>query len=76
MPGVDEALRQAYKRGVVTVASVGNVGSEACVSPPSTGPHAIGVGGSTQGGCIGSYSLSGQGVDVLAPGGGISAIDR
>lgn len=74
VPGVDEALRQAYERGVVTVASVGNVGSEACVSPPSTGPHAIGVGGSTQGGCIGSYSLAGKGVDVLAPGGGMPAI--
>ncbi|HEX6752561.1 MAG TPA: S8 family serine peptidase [Solirubrobacterales bacterium] len=74
VPGVDEALRQAYQRGVVTVASVGNDGSEACVSPPSTGPHAIGVGGSTQGGCIGSYSLAGKGVDVLAPGGGTPAI--
>ncbi|HEX5374848.1 MAG TPA: S8 family serine peptidase [Solirubrobacterales bacterium] len=74
VPGVDEALRQAYQRGIVTVASVGNAGSEACVSPPSTGPHAIGVGGSTQGGCIGSYSLAGKGVDVLAPGGGIPAI--
>ncbi len=74
VPGVDEALRQAYQRGVVAVASVGNVGSEACVSPPSTAPHAIGVGGSTQGGCIGNYSLAGRGVDVLAPGGGTPAI--
>ncbi len=74
VPGVDEALRQAYRRGVVTVASVGNVGSEACVSPPSTGPHAIGVGGSTQGGCIGNYSLAGKDVDVLAPGGGLPAV--
>jgi len=74
VPAVDEALRQAYKRGVIAVASVGNVGSEACVSPPATGPHAIGVGGSTQGGCIGSYSLSGKGVDVLAPGGGTPAV--
>jgi serine protease len=74
VPGVDEALRQAYRRGIVAVASVGNVGSEGCVSPPATGPHAIGVGGSTQGGCIGNYSLSGKGVDVLAPGGGTPAI--
>ncbi len=74
VPGVDEALRLAYRRGVVAVASVGNVGSEACVSPPATGPHAIGVGGSTQGGCLGSYSLAGKGVDLLAPGGGTPAI--
>jgi len=74
VPGVDEALRQAYERGVVTVASVGNVGSEGCVSAPATGPHTIGVGGSTAGGCIGNYSLAGKGVDVLAPGGGAPAV--
>ncbi len=67
VPGVDEALRQAYRRGIVAVASVGNVGSEACVSPPATGPHAIGVGGSTEGGCIGGYSLAGKGVRRARP---------
>ena len=70
VPGIDEALRQAYRQGIVTVASVGNLGSEACVAPPATGPHTIGVGGSTEGGCIGDYSLAGADVDVLAPGGG------
>jgi serine protease len=70
VPGVDEALQQAYHHGVITVASVGNLGSEACVSPPATGPHTIGVGGSTEGGCLGSYSLSGRDVDLIAPGGG------
>ena len=69
--GIDDELRRAYQRGVVTVASIGNLGSEACVSPPATGPGTIGVGGSTEGGCLGSYSLlPGKGVDVLAPGGG------
>jgi len=71
VPGVDEALRQAYRHGVVTVASIGNLGSETCVAPPATGPHVIGVGGSTEGGCLGSYSLAGKGVDVIAPGGGL-----
>jgi serine protease len=70
VPGVDEALRQAYRRGVIAVASIGNLGSEACVAPPATSPHVIGVGGSTEGGCLGNYSLSGRGVDVIAPGGG------
>jgi serine protease len=71
VPGVDEELRNAYRKGVVTVASIGNLGSEACVSAPATGPHTIGVGGTTEGGCLGSYSLlPGDGVDVLAPGGG------
>jgi serine protease len=70
VPGVDEALRQAYRRGVITVASVGNLGSEGCIAPPATSPHVIGVGGSTEGGCLGNYSLAGKGVDVVAPGGG------
>jgi serine protease len=70
VPGVDEALQQAYHRGVIAVASVGNLGSEGCVSPPATAPHTIGVGGSTEGGCLGSYSLSGRDVDLIAPGGG------
>jgi serine protease len=71
VPGIDEELRRAYRKGVVTVASIGNLGSEACVSPPATGPRTIGVGGSTEGGCLGSYSLlPGQGIDLVAPGGG------
>jgi serine protease len=57
VPGINEELRNAYRRGVVTVASIGNLGSESCVSPPATGPHVIGVGGTTQGGCLGAYSL-------------------
>lgn len=70
VPEVDEALRDAYANGVVAVASIGNIGSETCVSAPATGPRVIGVGGTTEGGCLGNYSLSGKGVDLLAPGGG------
>jgi serine protease len=71
VPAVDEALRQAYEAGIVTVASAGNLGSEGCVSPPATSPRVIGVGGSTEGACLGSYSLAGKGIDVVAPGGGL-----
>jgi serine protease len=78
VPQVDEALREAYERGIVTVASGGNLSpataaSKSCVSEPATGPRVIGVGGSTEGGCIGSYSLAGKGIDVVAPGGGLPA---
>lgn len=76
VPGIDRELRNAYRHGVVTVASIGNLGSESCVSPPATGPRVIGVGGTTEGGCLGSYSqLPGKGVDLLAPGGGVPASD-
>ncbi|HEX6229071.1 MAG TPA: S8 family serine peptidase, partial [Solirubrobacterales bacterium] len=71
VPGINEELRRAYRNGVVTVASIGNRGAEGCVSPPATGPRVIGVGGTTQGGCLGAYSLAGKGVDIVAPGGGI-----
>lgn len=71
VPIVDEALQDAYERGVVTVASAGNLGTEECVSAPATGPRVIGVGGSTEGGCLGDYSLAGEAIDLVAPGGGI-----
>jgi serine protease len=70
VPSVTEAVRYATRRGVVLVASVGNLGSESCVSAPATINGVIGVGGTTEGGCLGSYSLAGKGVDVVAPGGG------
>jgi serine protease len=71
VPVVDEALQQAYLAGVVTVASGGNLGSEGCVSEPATGPRVIGVGGTTEGGCLGAYSLAGGSIDLVAPGGGV-----
>jgi serine protease len=73
VPAVDEALREAYAAGVVTVASGGNIQSSgpSCVSEPATGPRVIGVGGTTEGGCLGEYSLAGSAIDVVAPGGGL-----
>jgi serine protease len=70
VPSVDEALQYAYTRGVVAVAAAGNLGSETCVAEPATGPRVIAVGGTTEGGCLGDYSLSGTAIDLLAPGGG------
>jgi serine protease len=71
VPIVDEALREAYRHGIVTVASAGNLGSESCVSAPATGPAVIGVGGTTEGACLGDYSLAGEAIDIVAPGGGV-----
>lgn len=69
VPLVDEALREAYEAGIATVGSAGNLGSESCVSAPATGPRVIAVGGTTEGACLGSYSLAGS-IDLVAPGGG------
>ena len=68
VPEVDEALREAYARGVVAVASAGNIGSETCVSEPATGPRVIAVGGTTEGGCLGDYSLAGTAIDLRRAG--------
>jgi serine protease len=75
VPLVDEALRFAYRSGVVTVASGGNYDPRnpqktACVDEPATGPRVIGVGAATEGGCISRYSLTGAAIDIVAPGGG------
>ena len=72
VPSVTEAVKYAIRRGVVLVASAGNLGSESCVSPPATIPGVIGVGGTTEGGCLGDYSLTGRDIDLVAPGGGES----
>jgi serine protease len=74
VPDVAAALSQAFAKGVVAVASAGNLGSETCVSPPATIPHVIGVGGTTEGACLGDYSLAGEGIDVVAPGGGTPVV--
>ncbi|HEU5252855.1 MAG TPA: S8 family serine peptidase [Solirubrobacterales bacterium] len=70
VPMVDEALRAAYRHGVVTVASAGNLSDDECVSAPATGPRVIGVSATTEGACLGSYALAGEGIDLVAPGGG------
>ncbi|MFI5027767.1 MAG: S8 family serine peptidase [Solirubrobacterales bacterium] len=70
VPSVVEALHYAARKGLVLVASAGNLGSEGCVSPPATVSGVIGVGGTTEGGCLGEYSLAGKDIDVVAPGGG------
>lgn len=67
---VADAVRYAVSKGAVLVASAGNLGTEACVSPPATFPGVIGVNGTTEGGCLGDYSLSGADIDLAAPGGG------
>ena len=70
VPPVAEAERFASSRGVVLVASAGNDEPRGCVTMPASDPHAIAVGGTTEDGCLGSYSKVGPRVDLVAPGGG------
>lgn len=70
VPNVEAAIVHAYRQGAVLVASVGNAHAERCISAPAGLPPVIGVGGTTEGGCLGNYSLHGPGLDLVAPGGG------
>ncbi|MEX1220231.1 MAG: S8 family serine peptidase [Solirubrobacterales bacterium] len=70
IPALDSALLYAYEKGVVLVGSAGNIGSQTCPSPPATSPVVIAVGGTTESGCLASYSFKDSRIDIAAPGGG------
>jgi serine protease len=69
IPDILAALRYAHRRGVVVVAASGNRGLGS-VSYPARYKGVIGVGATTEHGCRASYSNSGHGLDISAPGGG------
>ena len=71
VPPVAQAMHFASSRGVVLVASTGNDDPRGCVTMPASDPRAIAVGGTTEDGCLGSYSKISPRVDLVAPGGGL-----
>jgi serine protease len=72
IPELMEALRYAYRKGVVVVAAAGNEGRTA-VDYPAKAPHVIAVGATTEHGCLANYSNDGPGLTLVAPGGGADA---
>jgi serine protease len=72
IPELVAAISYAWRRGSLIVAGAGNTGSRS-VSYPARGPHVLAVGGTTQHGCLASYSSHGDGLDLVAPGGGADA---
>jgi serine protease len=75
IPALDSALLYAFNKGVVLVGSAGNVGSQTCPSPPATSPGVIAVGGTTESGCLATYSFEDPEIDIVAPGGGAQRAD-
>ena len=69
---VRSALAAARSAGVVVVSATGN-SSDFRVPGASNDTLAINVGGTTEHGCLGSYSNHGPGMDIVAPGGGADA---
>jgi serine protease len=67
---VCKALRFATKRhGIVVAAAAGNSEGDR-VAFPARAPRVIGVGRTTRDACVAAGSRSGDGLDLLAPGGG------
>jgi serine protease len=70
--GLLAALAYAHRRGRLIVAGAGNTGNRS-VAYPALGPHVLAVGATTDDGCLASYSNHGDGLDLVAPGGGSDA---
>jgi len=74
IPDVLAAVRYANRHAVVVVAAAGNF-ERTAISYPARAPSVIAVGATTEHGCRASYSNIGQGLDLVAPGGGEDAAD-
>jgi serine protease len=72
IPELLEALRYAYRHGVLVVAAAGNEGHRA-LAYPARAPDVVSVGATTEHGCLASYSNFGANLTLVAPGGGPDA---
>jgi serine protease len=72
IPNVMSALQYASAHNVIVVAAAGNDNSST-VAYPARARTVISVGATTRDRCLASYSDFGQGLDLVAPGGGRDA---
>ncbi len=76
IPGICNAIKQARERRVAVIAAAGNGGvdgiGDAQVALPARAAFAIG--GTTVRSCLARYSNFGEGLDMVAPGGGRDAL--
>jgi serine protease len=72
IPQVLAAIDYAHRKGAVLVAAAGNEDAPT-VAYPARDPQVIAVGATTQFGCVASFSNRGEGLDLVAPGGGADA---
>lgn len=70
IPAIERALKYAHRKGVILVGSSGNRSAQDCPSLPATAPQVISVGGTTESGCVATYSFNSDAIDIAAPGGG------
>jgi serine protease len=72
IPELISAIRFAHDKGVVIVGASGNEGYPV-VAYPAKASAVIAVGATTEHGCLSDFSNIGEGLDVVAPGGGTDA---
>jgi serine protease len=75
IPEILSAIQYAHSHGTVIVAAAGNYepGDRHRVAYPARAGDVIAVGATTRWGCRSGYSSYGADLDVVAPGGGLSA---
>jgi serine protease len=75
IPEILSAIQYAHSHGAVIVAAAGNyeAGHRHRVAYPARAGDVIAVGATTRWGCRSDYSSYGSDLDVVAPGGGVSA---
>lgn len=72
VPQIIRALRAARRKGIVAVGASGNEG-QPLVAYPARASTVIAAGATTEHGCLAEYSNEGEGLDIVAPGGGADA---
>jgi serine protease len=75
VPSVCEAINRAHAKGTVIVGAAGNGGVSGApeVEYPGRAPNVFATGATTVRGCLADYSNFGEGLDIVAPGGGADA---
>ncbi|MDX6731773.1 MAG: serine protease [Baekduia sp.] len=72
IPQLLDAIRVARRAGAIVVAASGNEASTA-VAYPARNANVVSVGSTTEHGCLSRFSNQGDGLDLVAPGGGPDA---
>lgn len=72
IPELIDAIRFAHTKGAIIVGASGNEGHRA-IAYPARASNVISVGATTEFGCLSDFSNIGNGLDIVAPGGGADA---
>ena len=72
IPELIDAIRYAHAKGAVIVGASGNEGHRV-IAYPARASNVISVGATTEFGCLSDFSNIGNGLDIVAPGGGADA---